>query len=223
MIVTDIFSTDQQKDFLDHAIKLANDRYNNELNIHVDTPVSQLDIVAHSSNFLTIIEGIYNELHAYLENHDDKLKSEITNLDQSIKKFVVNFPLSSYDWEQTRNLAKAIQKKCFTIIKDIEKQKNLGDIPNSSWSKQQHYKKLIKISYRLDDIACKKNQDLYNQRIAILQGDGGIGKTHLLCDYATQRLANNLPTFLFLSDDLLGRDPIIAIAKKFCFKRKKLS
>lgn len=120
-----------------------------------------------------------------------------------------------------RDLAEIAREECFSNLSAIEKQKKTSKNPNGTWARQQDYNNLIRILYRLDDVICRENQTLYNERVAILQGDGGIGKTHLLCDYASGRLNSNLPTFLFLSDDLSGRDPVIAIAKRLGFKSKK--
>ena len=54
--------------------------------------------------------------------------------------------------------------------------------------------------------ACKCADSLANGQLLLLKGDGGTGKTHLLCDFANRRVRAGLPTVLlmgqrFLSDD----------------------
>ena len=58
--------------------------------------------------------------------------------------------------------------------------------------------KLVGIGNRANSLA--------NSQLLLLTGDGGTGKTHLLCDFAKSRARNQLPTILlmgqrFLSDD----------------------
>ena len=216
------FSSTQQQQLLNHAIKLAGERYSDELNIRIDTPVDQLNIVAHADPFLAEIEDAYKNINSQLERgYDKKLGSCVNELSQKLKKFIDDHLLSTRDWSQIRSTAQNIREECFVKLKAIEGQKSSGSNSSDDWRKGQYYRDLIHSLYRLDDILCKEKQELYHSRIAILQGDGGIGKTHLLCDYSTQRLASDAPTFLFLSDDLPGRNPIIAIAKKLGFKSKK--
>lgn len=216
------FSAVRQQQLLSHAIKLAGERYNDKLNVRIDAPVDQLNIVAHADPFLVKIEGAYKNVNSQLEKgYDKKLESCVNELSQKLKKFIDGHLLSARDWSQIRNSAQNIREECFVKLKTIEDQKNSGSNSSDDWRKGQYYRDLIPSLYRLDDILCKENQELYHSRIAILQGDGGIGKTHLLCDYSTQRLASGTPTFLFLADDLPGRNPIVAIAKKLGFKSKK--
>lgn len=216
------FSATRQQQLFSHAIKLAGGRYNDELNIRIDAPVDQLNIVAHADSFLAKIEGVHKNINLQLEKgHDKKLESCVNELSQKLKKFIDDHLLSMRDWSQIRSSAQNIREECFVKLKAIEDQKNSGTNSSDDWRKGQYYRDLIPSPYRLDDILCKENQGLYHSRIAILQGDGGIGKTHLLCDYSTQRLASGTPTFLFLADDLPGRNPIVAIAKKLGFKSKK--
>ena len=53
---------------------------------------------------------------------------------------------------------------------------------------------------------CNHADSLANSQLLLLKGEGGAGKTHLLCDFATRRVHAKLPTILlmgqrFLSDD----------------------
>src|SRR5207237_963505 len=43
------------------------------------------------------------------------------------------------------------------------------------------------------------------EKVLLLTGRGGVGKTHLLCDVATQRLSDGRPTILILGQDFNGQ------------------
>lgn len=82
----DIFSISRQRYLLSRAIKLANDRYSATLNIHVDSPINQLDIVAHADSFLKSTRDIYNQLYERSEENSDKIKPLLSEISQSIKR-----------------------------------------------------------------------------------------------------------------------------------------
>jgi hypothetical protein len=51
------------------------------------------------------------------------------------------------------------------------------------------------------------------ERLVVITGDGGSGKTHLLCDAAAARAAQGLPTLLLLGQHFDGRAPLAQIAE----------
>ena len=58
--------------------------------------------------------------------------------------------------------------------------------------------------------------DLFSTPRMILKGEAGIGKTHLLCDYANSRISLEKPTLIFLSDELASiedTNPVVCMAK----------
>jgi hypothetical protein len=53
-----------------------------------------------------------------------------------------------------------------------------------------------------------KNISAAVSRTALLYGDAGIGKSHLLCDISLQRLQQNLPTIFLLGQHYAGGNPL---------------
>lgn len=53
-----------------------------------------------------------------------------------------------------------------------------------------------------------KNVSAAVSRTALLHGDAGIGKSHLLCDITLQRLQQNLPTVFLLGQHYTGGNPL---------------
>jgi hypothetical protein len=57
-----------------------------------------------------------------------------------------------------------------------------------------------------DDIESKEYK-LANQPALLMTGHAGIGKTHLLCDVAVERIANTLPTILLFGENFDASEP----------------
>ena len=57
-----------------------------------------------------------------------------------------------------------------------------------------------RLRYRLQGIVERldRAEEIGNSRVMILKGDAGTGKTHLLCDVAHRRIADNAPTVLLM-------------------------
>ena len=63
-----------------------------------------------------------------------------------------------------------------------------------------------------------KNVSAAVSRTALLHGDAGIGKSHLLCDIALQRLQQNLPTVFILGQHYKGGNPLDFILESLDLK-----
>ena len=66
-------------------------------------------------------------------------------------------------------------------------------------------------SYRIRDFITGASSRLAARPALFLTGDWGTGKTHLFCDVAARRLAENRPTVLLLGEELDDRSPREAI------------
>ena len=53
---------------------------------------------------------------------------------------------------------------------------------------------------------CSHANSLANGQLLLLRGDGGTGKTHLLCDFAKRRVDAQLPTLLLMGQRFLSED-----------------
>lgn len=63
-----------------------------------------------------------------------------------------------------------------------------------------------------------KNISAAVSRTALLHGDAGIGKSHLLCDISLQRLQQNLPTVFLLGQHYAGGNPLDFILESLDLK-----
>ena len=54
--------------------------------------------------------------------------------------------------------------------------------------------------------ACSRADYLANNQLLLLKGDGGTGKTHLLCDFSEKRVQAQLPTILLMGQQFLSED-----------------
>ena len=53
---------------------------------------------------------------------------------------------------------------------------------------------------------CDRADSLANSQLLLLKGDGGIGKTHLLCDFAKRRIDAQMPTILLMGQGFHRND-----------------
>lgn len=72
---------------------------------------------------------------------------------------------------------------------------------------EYNVQKVRRILSRLKDFITSKKVSLVNKPYMLLVGEALIGKTHLLCDIAKERLNSNLPTILILGQHLIGNEP----------------
>ena len=62
----------------------------------------------------------------------------------------------------------------------------------------QFYLSKLSIQLRITIETCVHADSLANTQLLLLKGEGGVGKTHLLCDFAKQRVDEQLPTILLM-------------------------
>lgn len=208
-----------QKKILDSTIKLAGDRYNDDLNIPTLDPIGKMNIAAHDDAYKESIAAIYNDILALANRSSIKTIAEenISIILDGVSNFVDKYPLVTFDWKDYRSAIVRAQDVCYEKLRELNNTNRQHDI-----TERTYVRNLTNQLTHLNDLISEECQDLYNHRLAILYGEGGIGKTHLLCDYAKQRLESSLPTIILLSDDLANKDPILAIARRLRFRSRKL-
>ena len=86
-------------------------------------------------------------------------------------------------------------------IQFYEKKFNIENLQSSN------LKKLINLFVDIKDYFFGPLGKLINYQILLVRGEAGIGKTHLFCDVADERLDNDLPTILLLGMQFTLEEP----------------
>ena len=88
------------------------------------------------------------------------------------------------------------------IWKTKSKQKPKNPRPHSKpqdpLDEMQFYLSRLSGQLRMVIETCVHADSLANTQLLLLKGEGGVGKTHLLCDFAKQRVDEHLPTILLM-------------------------
>lgn len=207
-----ILSKDKQAECLERAIKCAGGRYSEELNIQVDEPCRLMDIVLRDKNFFDLFKQAALNLGKISSNdlRIEEIKTSISDVQISIEGFLAGKDVSEKEWDNALQKCEIAYK--ILLNNKLDKSKVEED--------RIHGYILNELMVAINDISAllsNSNKKLFMSNIALLYGEGGIGKTHLLCDYVKNKIVNR-NIYLFLADDLPGNDPINAIANRLGFK-----
>ena len=200
--------------------KALDDRYDQVF--HVDLPIAkQFDGLCANENWWSEISLLMSELkEQYIqftrcisdENFEDSSPIDKTVFENKYSKLI----LQLFDWIKSKNVdfnlaeIKAFSEGFFDSyrqIYDIVKKKEFKDKDadrNFSYIDDKFYSSLRKIITYLGSTKTKA----YSIGAALLYGEAGIGKSHLLCDLAIHRSENQLPTIFLLGSQYGGGDPV---------------
>ena len=224
---------------LDESVKAAGPRYTPE--VHVDLPISQ-DLQRFSrSGFLfnevkSLAIGI-QRAHRGLVSARRLLEQSVraTDLDDLSKatSTVLN-ALSQLEPSPIGSLQFA------DIVNAAEEASKMGNhVSGQIWELQRQHeaqseeRRLSRTYYQepfghmlyyiqrlrsgLQEVVeiCNHADSLANGQLLLLKGDGGTGKTHLLCDFAKRRVQSQLPTILLMGQRFLsGDDPWVQLLQQ---------
>ncbi len=98
--------------------------------------------------------------------------------------------------------------QCFGCFEKVKKKRD-GEIDNyRDWD--NYYRnslwELDRELRNLNDFVCSEKAKLANKPAMLMVGDALIGKTHLFCDIASERIQKELPTVLILGNHLMSPD-----------------
>src|SRR5688572_10142747 len=210
------------------AIRLAGSRYDTTVNLKIESVLKNLYALNRESEYLTeILKQVYkikkeNVWHRVI--HENKPKSaELTHIRDGINALVKRLTQikdktkdSRVRWRDITTMIDNLAEECFNMYSYFEDLKaksksSTGTTSDSSYSSSSFWK-LHGNLRDLERLLSTKRSDLFNRPYMLLRGEAGIGKTHLLCDYAKGRLTGQRATFIFLGHELAGTaDPIKAM------------
>lgn len=226
-----------QKSRLNTAISSAGKRYNTVVNLQVENILGSLHAVNRDPEYVSDILALTYKLRRELSfrgvDHPDK-KSEIDKLKKDTSIIIdrllglkAKTKYQNIAWNKLKERlsgATNAANEIYWFLKDLQDKERKGNPyasttidTNNAWTL---YKALDSLSSFLSD----SRTQLFSTPRMILRGEAGIGKTHLLCDYAKKRLASDKPTLIFLAHELLdttvGTDPLVRMASLLGYQDK---
>ena len=224
------FDDDWFQALLDQAVKTAGPRYTPE--VHVDLPIARdLDLFGRSESAFDAVKSLARKVRKELQyaeglysiKEDSSLISALDDLFEAGKKILKSFSLLKYipdgnlsfstiskDIESANCLASKVMEILYDLRLDHdakhEKKDDYSPYRNNPFV-DRHYRinRLQSTLHEAHSIltrACK----FANNKLMILKGNAGTGKTHLLCDFANRRIASKTPTVLLMGQRFITKD-----------------
>jgi len=200
------------KDLRDIAEKSKNtlgDRFTPEF--HVDLPiVKQFDGLCANENWWSELSSHrakldkqYSQLSYCIsdDKFEDKYSKFIAQLSGWIKSKCVDLDLT-----ELKALLRSVHD-LYNQIYEIVEEKNFKNT-DSSRNCQITVANFRNQLEAIADFLKSRNAKAYSVGAALLYGEAGVGKSHLLCDIALNRLENALPTLFLLGAQYGGGDPV---------------
>ncbi len=227
-----------QEQRLTATIAAAGKRYDTTVNLRVQSMYDHLHALNRDPEYITDILRITYKIkrNRYLDwtielypkrTELTKIRSDlriVTNRLLTIKGLDKN---KNINWTKLMSRLDGAASELFSQyseLRDLEEEKKKKDKDG------RYYARDLWILYRdisdLSSFLRDKKPDLFNKPRLLLKGEAGIGKTHLLCDYAKERIDAGRPTIIFLAHELLGiggvSDPIARMSSLLGYKNSKL-
>lgn len=223
--------TQAQKERLKRANNNAGLRYNRDINLEIKNIKRNLQALNREPEYLAeLFKLTYKakkELLFFRTGHPDKTE-ELKQLHKNVKS-VIDKLLSLKTKSNNENISWSILTKKLKIaiklsndlywffrdLQDKERQEK-GEYAKTSIEAGPTWSLYAVLRNLLDFINNGVKIKLFTIPRMILKGEAGIGKTHLLCDYANNRINSGKPTLIFLSDELASiedTNPVVCMAK----------
>ena len=215
---------------LDELVRAARPRYTPE--VHVDLPIAR-DMERFSRSASAFDEVKSHSLSVRRE-HDSLLFAqrspdkgaqdlELDGLSSATSKVLdalAQLEASPVGHIQYSEIAEATDKayvEATQVLEHIwrlqreEKPRTGGALASSGYyvdPLRNVHSYVLRLQMALQQVAdaCNRANALANSQLLLLNGDGGTGKTHLLCDFATRRIQSQLPTLLLMGQRFLSED-----------------
>jgi hypothetical protein len=207
------------------AVEVAGPRYTPEL--HVDLPIARVfDALGRTTSYQARWRSLLADLRSNREfrwtspeNHRgtfepliDEAWSDLDQLDslllETIDAAVDTSPLPDIE---------AILRRCDEALAAINAALERHCLRDNYYvgSAAGLYSHARRAGQTVDEIHELRGEshDLLERRFVLLIGDGGTGKTHLLCDVARGRTERSLPTLILAGEQFDGRDPLTQIVE----------
>lgn len=236
-IKNNIFQTAFNKRRLARVVEIAGPRYTPKLNVELPIALT-FDGLGRSPAFFYRLKRSYGEtrrnyINSTLKKGLEAAGPEYKELDQEIKKVLLflgkvdrigtkQIDFKTFEDDLSRS-TEAIHK-CIDALRkageeikkkrEIEKSKEEGRHFREEFNSEIHYLYKLYGDLRQFKEFCRSKEALSaNNPNLLLTGIAGMGKTHLFCDVAQNRINNKLPTLIFLGEEFNNNDPWKVILK----------
>ena len=190
-------------------------RYTPEINVELDV-IKNFDALSRNVKFKNRLDNLYHEtmvsyrkFFKHLENKEDVLQTSLESLNSSLKSFeglyysIVFDGISYIDLEKVFSLLEEItilldglQDSLFELNrKEIKEQKiEITDGYRKSTKYDRHIRYIEEFAssfYEFKGVLNSNALRFMNNPFMILNGDAGMGKSHLLADVVNERIKSN--------------------------------
>lgn len=206
---------------LDQAVKAAGPRYTPE--VHVNLPIAcDLDLFGRSDSAINGVKSLARGIRKELGLVGS---SDLTNeLIEAGNKVLTRFSLLKYSPDSVLsfapiikeiNAANCLASKAWNILSGQVHVGHRHDPKHQEGANSHHRKNPINQRYHIERLQSKLNDAhkklsraciFANNKLMILNGMAGTGKTHLLCDFAKRRIASKQPTVLLMGQRFVTKD-----------------
>ena len=215
---------------LDEAVKAAGPRYTPE--VHVDLPIAQ-DMERFSrSHFL--FDEVKSLAVRIRRAHDGLVYAQrssefpvgaidlddLSDATNAVLEALSQLEPSPFDFLPFPEIAKTADNGCKSGMQVLERIWELQREWKPTSEERRTYRSysqgplenllsyMQRLQLDLQEVVeiCSHANSLANGQLLLLRGDGGTGKTHLLCDFAKRRVEAQLPTLLLMGQRFLSED-----------------
>jgi hypothetical protein len=150
-------------------------------------------------------------LHPKYEEIDRHIKKLATKLNA----VTVQYLTKRIGWQGLHAECEAVNTLCYEIVDELRNvPKTDQDNSGRSSDGEIHYiYRLMDAVRKVDSLAASQKALVANNIGVLMSGEAGIGKTHLLCDLAQDRLGRRLPTYIFLGEEFTMANPLENMAQ----------
>ena len=215
-----------QTDRLKLATKLAGPRY--ERSVNLDLPIRGIfHAVIRSTIFQTKINELRYELvdkSKYLGSRNlwpqyqveyDDLKSSLTALITHLAKITNNPTSQGVRKSAIYMKSKKLRDDVLVLEGKLDLFQKTKDLPSetvsSTKSEMNSLFEITRVCYQIDSYVDSNEFTAFTVKSFIFRGEAGIGKTHLLCDFAQEAYRLNHPVLIFLGEEFVVNDPFATI------------
>ncbi len=215
---------------LDEAVQAAGPRYTPE--VHINLPIARdLELFGRTESAFDAVKSLAREIRKELQyaNSSDSTQedpSKIPALDDLLKagnKILKTFSLLEYKPDGILSFAAIIKEiesanclasKAWKILFGLAREYDAKHQEENDYSPHRN-NPFAQRSHRIDRLQSKLREvrsslshadEFINNKLMILNGKAGTGKTHLLCDFANRRIASEAPTVLLMGQRFVAND-----------------
>ena len=217
---TEVLTPEWQGRRLEEVIAKAGHRYTPRLHVEVDT-VRALDAIGRVEAYVQRWQRVLAELRE-TRRWPWQAPAEVADIfSEALPRCVT--ALDEVDAALVRMIAAALSADQLPSVEGplaaaMEALQCLDDLLHqNSLSKDTYFasdaRRALAALRRGEQLARSATTRAAGEKLLLLTGRAGVGKTHLLCDVASQRIADGLPTILLLGQDFDDRSLLMQIGE----------